>query len=89
MALEANHPKMLGLIFELIGKFFIEILFEGVILKMFKSVYWLGVVILKLVTFRSKPIKELKEKYKDSSKPYFIGFGIVLGIIYVLINEFG
>ena len=81
---------MLEVIFELITKFFIQILFEGVILKIFKSIYWLGVAVLKLITFSPKSIKELKEKHKDSSKPYFIGFGIVSGITYVLVlmNEF-
>ncbi len=55
------------------------------ILGFFKAVKFIGIFILKLVTLSNKSIEELKVKYADSSKPYFLGFGFIIGMVYLIL----
>lgn len=74
---------------ELIARFFAYLfggeIAQGIFGAIFKGVYWIGLISLKLITFSKASTQELKVKYKDSSKPYFLGFGFVIGI-FLLIN---
>lgn len=78
---------MLEVILEGIVFFFVEILFQGLIMQLFKAIKLVGLLALKMITLSDEPIKELKEKYKDSNKPYYIGFGIAIGVIYLIIRS--
>jgi len=73
---------------EAILEFFVNLLgdliFDNLLLPIFKLAQTIGLIITKLVTFSNLSIKELREKYNDSSKPYFLGFGLIGGIIYWL-----
>ncbi len=73
-------------ILEMIGQFIVEIIFEIIILGFFRCIKIFGLVMLKFLTLSDKSIIELKEKYKDSSKPYLLGFGFIFGIIYLIIK---
>lgn len=73
---------MIEIILEMIAYIFVEIIFQGIILRIFRGIKLSGLLLLKLITLSDRPIKELREKYKDSSKPYFLGFGLTIGIIY-------
>ena len=77
---------MFEIILEMIVYFFVEIIFQGIILGIFRGIKLIGLLALKVITLSDKPIVELKEKYEDSSKPYFLGFGIIIGIIYLIIK---
>ena len=77
---------MIEVIFEMLIYIFVDVIFGGIILGIFKGVHSIGLIVLKLITFSNKSIQELKEKYKDSSKPYFLGFLIAIGTIYLLIK---
>ena len=72
---------MIEVIFEL----FVEIVFQGIILGFFRVVKGIGLFVLKLMTSSNKSLPELKEKYKNSSLPYFLGFGVTFRIIYLLV----
>ena len=75
---------MFEVLLEMIVYFFVEIIFQGIILGIFRGAKLVGLLTLKLITLNNKSINDLKEKYKDSSKPYFIGFGLIIGIIYLI-----
>lgn len=75
---------MLEFIGEIIISFFVEVIFKGIIIRILTLIYLFGILFLKLLTFSRKPIADLKEKYKDSSKPYFIGFSFLFGIVYLI-----
>ena len=77
---------MIEFFLEIIIYFFVEIIFHGIILGAFELVRLIGLAFLKLITFSSKPIQELKTKYDDSSKPYFFGLGITSTWIYLIIK---
>lgn len=72
--------RLLDGIFHIIG----YSIMGGLITNIFNGIHLLGLLALKLITFSGKSIDELKEKYKDSSKPYFLGVGICIGIIHLL-----
>ena len=72
------------IILEFIAYFFIEIVFEKVILGFFRLIKKLGIWVIKIVLFSQTPIEHFQEKYKDYSIPYFIGFSII-GVIFYLI----
>ncbi len=55
-------------------------------LKLFRGIKLIGLFGLKVIALSGKPIDELKEKYDDSSKPYFLGFGLATGMIYLIIK---
>ena len=74
--------------FELIGEFIIYWLVEVIFFGTLTIVQWIGIAILKVLTFSKVSLQELKFKYKDSSIPYFIGFAFLIGIIYLLIRVF-
>lgn len=76
---------MIEVIAEVIIYFFVDIIFQGIILRFFKIIKTIGIIILKLMTFSGKSIKELKDSYKDSSIPYFLGFGATIGLIYFIV----
>lgn len=75
---------MIEFFLDIFMRFFSESFFGKLILRIFKKVKFLGLVVLKMITFSTKPIEDLKEKYKDSSKPYFIGFGLSIGLVYLV-----
>lgn len=66
------------------GSIFIEFFIQGLLAFLLYCVELLGFWLLKIITFSYLPITELKIKYKDSAKPYFAGFGFLLGIGYLL-----
>ncbi len=71
-------------ILEVIGRILAEITFHGIIRGIFQFVRWIGLWMLKILTASSTSIKELGIKYQDSSAPYFLGFGVFIGIIWLL-----
>ena len=71
---------MLETLLHALTYFFIEILFQGILLRAFKGVRLTGLYMLKWATFSSAHINELKQKYKDSSLPYFLGFAVWIGL---------
>lgn len=71
-------------IVELIVEGLIEGLFKGLIKGLFRLIRKLGVLILKIITFNRTSFKKLdQEYYKDSSKPYFVVFFVIIGIVYL------
>jgi len=70
--------------FEMIFRFIFFMLEEVLIEGIFAIARYIGLLSLKLITLSSKPIEQLNRYYKDSSKPYFLGFGIIAGIIYLI-----
>jgi len=72
---------LLGIIY-----FYEHIILGKILVRTFKLIHLFGLWILKITTFNKKPISEIKTKYKDSSKPYFFGFGIVIISIYAIIK---
>lgn len=74
------------IIIEAIAYFVAEVVFGGFIMGIFKLMRLVGLMVLKIIRLSDKSIKELKEVYKDSSIPYFLGFGLTIGIIYLLIE---
>jgi len=60
-------------------------LFRNLIIGFFKLVRMLGIAILQGLYFYKHPYKEMSIKFKDSSIPYFLGFGLITGFI-ALIN---
>ena len=77
---------MIEIIIQFFVYIFVEIVFEGIILGIIRGVKWIGLICLKLITLNKGSIEDLKLKYKDSSKPYFIGFGILIGVIFMVIK---
>lgn len=75
---------MLELIAEMLGYIFVEIIFEGILLRLFRGVKLSGLLALKILTLSNRPLTELEDHYKDSSKPYFLGFGITIGLFYLI-----
>ena len=77
------------IIFECILEFiilvFVDFLFGTILGAIFRGIWWVGICCLKGITFSKASIAELKEKYKDSSKPYFLGFGVLI-ITFLIIN---
>lgn len=64
----------------------VEIFMKEVIQRIIKGAKLLGLLILKVLTSNKDSMEVFKEKYKGSVKPYLIGFGIFIGIIYLLIR---
>ena len=62
------------------GVIFGELIKNSLLGWLFYIPYMTGVIILKVLTWNSRPIKMLKHEYKDSSKPWFLGFGAWIGI---------
>lgn len=79
---------IIEVILEFLAYIFVEILFQGVILGIFKIIYWTGVLVMKLITFNKQPFADLIEKYKDSAMPYFLGITLWGGFIYLIITLF-
>lgn len=77
---------ILEIIFEAIVYFFVEILFKTILIGAFRGVKLIGLVVMKAIMLSRKPIGELEEKHKDSSKPYFLGFAVTFGIIYLIVG---
>ena len=77
---------MLEIIIEFIVYIVVQIIFEGIILGFIRMVKKLGLFILKLITFSGKSMKEIEEAYPASSKPYFLGFGIIILVIYFIVK---
>lgn len=61
--------------------FFVEIIFFG-FLKILKT---LGLGFLKILSFNSMSMQELREKYKGDFTPYFIGIGIFTSVIWFIV----
>ena len=74
-------------------EFILYFVFEIIIVELlgwliglkFRMIFLIGVVLLKLLTFRKESIYELADYYKGSIKPYFLGFLflIVVGVLVV------
>lgn len=65
---------------------FVEIIFQGVVKRIIKLIHLLGFFIIKLITFNSDPMNEVKKEYKDSILPYSIGYGVVIVIVYFIMK---
>lgn len=74
------------IILEAIAHFVVEVVFQGFILGIFKVMRVIGLMVLKVIRLSDQSIKELKEVYKDSSLPYFLGFGLSIGVICLIIK---
>lgn len=72
------------MILQVILEFIFYFIFEGIVLRLFKAIKWLGLVVLKCLTLSSASIKTLEEQYQDSSKPWFLGFGLMMISIYLI-----
>lgn len=44
----------------------------------------IGILLIKIFTLSRKPIPVLRAQYKDSSKPWFLGFGLMGAMIFFL-----
>lgn len=73
-------------VIEFIVYIIFDILFQGIVMGIFRAIKWIGIYALKCITLTPASLEELKVKYKDSSKPYFLGFGLVIVCIYLIIN---
>lgn len=74
------------MLIEFFAQVLVELIFEGIIFGFFKLIRKLGVLVLKVITLNKTSFKKLdKEYYKDSSKPYLIGFGILIGFVFLLL----
>ena len=71
-------------ILEFIIYVFVEVIFYGIIWRIIKIVKLSGIITLKFLTLSNKSIGELRIKYANSSKPWFLGFGIFAGLIYLI-----
>lgn len=76
---------MFHLAAEFIISFFVDILFEGILLRIWSGVRQTGFLMLSLLTGIS--LEAAHERFKDSSKPYFLGVGIWMAFIYLLIQS--
>lgn len=59
-------------------------IFGFLMLSVFKLAYNIGVYILKLLTFSKMPFSEAREAWKDHSRPYFIGFAVLILVGYLI-----
>lgn len=75
----------MGWIEEIISYIFVELIYQEIVLRLFKGIKYLGIILLKLLTLSKRPIAELVIVYENSSKPYFLGFGFVSGVIYLIL----
>ncbi|MBL7782557.1 MAG: hypothetical protein JNM22_15125 [Saprospiraceae bacterium] len=75
---------MLQLTAEFIIYFFVDILFEGILLRIWRGVRQSGFLILSLLTGIS--LEAAHERFKDSSKPYFLGMGLWAGVAHLLFS---
>lgn len=71
-------------ILEFILTIIMESIFGKIIIYFFKLVQKIGFYAVKFISFSSQPIEHFTKKYKDSSIPWFLGFGIVAFISYLL-----
>ena len=64
-------------VFELIVRFFVEIIFEQILRNIFYGVLGfvllVGLCVIKLLTMDGRRVGVLKRTYDYSSKPYFAG----------------
>ncbi|MFK8102811.1 MAG: hypothetical protein AB8G15_09815 [Saprospiraceae bacterium] len=75
----------MSIIFEAIA----EVVFGGFIKGLFSGIRWVGLVVIKLLSFSKDSLKTLSEKkYKDSSIPYFVGTGCLIALSYSMIAVF-
>ena len=72
-------------IIEIITSIFLESIFGRIIFKLIRVIKLGGFFVLRLIIINTRSMEEVKEKYTDSSLPYFLGFGMAFGIIYLLI----
>ncbi len=77
---------MIEILLEMIAYFFVEIIFQGIILGIFRGIRLVGLFALKLITFDNESLNDLKERYKGSSKPHFLGFGLIISLIYLIVK---
>jgi len=71
-------------IIEVILSFFAENIGGKILSSFFAAVYRFGIIGLKIVTLSGKSIEELDKEYKDSSKPYFMSFFVIVGFLFLL-----
>jgi len=65
-------------------EFFAEIIGEVIIGGLRRIIKLVGLFSLKILTWSDLAIKDIEEKYKGSPKPYFLGFGLLFIIIYLI-----
>ena len=78
----------MNLIIEFITYIVVEIIFQNVILRLLKGLKWVGLMLLRSITLSQDSLDALNEKYKDSATPYFVGFAIVIGLVYLIYDLF-
>ena len=62
--------------------FFAEIVVGIFILGAFRLIKIVGILALRVLTLDGRPFSELKEKYAESAKPYWVGFVLILGLVF-------
>ena len=67
----------------IVFEFIFELIMEYLVCQLIRG---LGLLGLKMITFSDLSFHFLSEKYKNSSKPYFMGFAILVIIIFLLIQ---
>ncbi len=81
---------ILGIIGYIIEDILWMYIFKPIIKFVFKTIYYTGSLILKLVTFNKQPFKEFTEASNDSVKPWISGgfFWLILPflIYYLILN---
>lgn len=75
---------MFQIAIEFIISLFVNILFEGVLLHIWRGMRQTGFFILGLLTGIS--LEAAHERFKDSSKPYFLGVGLWAAATYLLFS---
>lgn len=79
----------MGSIFEVIFEGVVEFLFGGILKKIFLDIRWLGLVVIKGISFSKDSLQALSEvRYKDASIPYFVGTGSLACLIYLMVKLF-
>ncbi len=77
---------MIEAIIKTITYFFVEVIFEKLIVNLFRLINLIGLFVMKCVTVSTLSISQLRSHCKDTAIPYFIGLGILLGITLLLIR---
>jgi len=49
-----------------------------------KQIRKFGVLQIKVFSFSRRPFRDISNKYKDSSIPWFLGFGLLFFLCYLL-----
>ena len=72
------------IIIEAILYFFVELLFGKLIIGLLRIVEHVGLKLLGVITLSKLSIIELRSHYRNSSIPYFLGFGVVIFLLLLI-----